>query len=445
MHTKFRQISDTVRQSFTSSNRWEVAEFIILTMLTIALTIDWRGAMWLIAIFVLVSVVGHFAASDKPTENTVCRIPGIGRERWICYAMLAFYTINLIGALRSSNISCGLEDITTKLSLLIFPLLALLKLSPHRGCHNPLSRKHIRMLLYVLWASLLLQFFVWLSIAGIRFSQGTPIVALMGENFTVEHHSYLALFILVAMAFASSEILRQLQKNGQMSSWGWILFLGELVLTLFLVVMDSRAGIVVIVILALVVLVDYVATTHRWKGVVLFILLLAGGSVLTYQSLPREYRRFDNTIKRFKDGDPVDIRSQLAECVWEAAEGHWLLGLGNGDAQDELLKHYLDHDLQEAYDNNFGPHNQYLSTLLECGFTGVVLLFAMLLMPAIVAWRNHLSHRDGRPVYLIVLVASLLICFESMLGRASGVMFIAFIYYILTLWTQKTSALPSSV
>jgi len=443
MCTVFRQISDTVKQSFTTLSGWERAEFAILTTLTVALTIDWRVSMWLMALLVLVSLAWHIAAKGEETNGAVTTGTGEKGARWICYSTLAFFAINLIGAIRSRDLACGMEDVTTKLSLLVLPLLALLKLSPRGRSRSRLSAHHIRLLLYVLWAALLLQLAVWLTVAVIRYSQGTPVAALMGENFAAEHHSYLALYILVAMAFAASEIMRQCQQYRQLHAREWMLLASELALTLFVVLMDSRAGIVVILLLTVIMLVDYADTTHRWKGVVLFSLLIIGGSVLVYQSLPKEYRRFDNTIKRFKDGDPVDIRSQLAECVWETAESHWVLGLGNGDAQAELRSHYLNHDLQEAYDNNIGPHNQYLTTLLECGLLGTVLLMAMLLMPAIVACRKRMKRSDSRQVVLIIAVTASIIFFESMLGRASGVMFIAFIYYIITLWTQKTSTLPS--
>jgi O-antigen ligase len=77
-------------------------------------------------------------------------------------------------------------------------------------------------------------------------------------------------------------------------------------------------------------------------------------------------------------------------------------------------------------DHNYNPHNQYLSSFLALGITGLVVMLVWMLWPLISAWRDK-----DYPGMVWMLMMLLHFFFESMLNRSPGVLLIAFFYGLL--------------
>ena len=68
-----------------------------------------------------------------------------------------------------------------------------------------------------------------------------------------------------------------------------------------------------------------------------------------------------------------ELRFNSLKSSWKIFLQHPIIGVGTGDWRDELLKEYIDSNLQCNAHEQTAPHNQYLRTLLKYGILGFLI------------------------------------------------------------------------
>ena len=109
-----------------------------------------------------------------------------------------------------------------------------------------------------------------------------------------------------------------------------------------------------------------------------------------------------------------------------------LFGVGTGDIKNELISKYDATEMLAAKSKNLNVHNQFLETFLGQGLIGIILLFALFLIPII--YKKSFSH------YLLsffLLIIGSQFFFESMLNRLLGVVFFSYFYSLLLFVKQE--------
>jgi O-antigen ligase len=119
--------------------------------------------------------------------------------------------------------------------------------------------------------------------------------------------------------------------------------------------------------------------------------------------------------------------------IWKSSleiiRDHLVFGVGTGDVKDELLKKYKEKNQAILLEHRLNTHDQYLETFIALGFTGFLMLLAMLILPAIRAVKT------GQYLYFVfIIVFSFNILVESMLEIQAGVVFYAF-FNCFFFWT----------
>jgi O-antigen ligase len=102
------------------------------------------------------------------------------------------------------------------------------------------------------------------------------------------------------------------------------------------------------------------------------------------------------------------------------------MGVGTGDASDELKKEFKNRGYINGYYDNLNAHNQFLEILLENGLIGLILFLTILGYMSYIAisQRNILSG-------LFIIMMFVFFMFETVLNRLSGISFFAFLSFLL--------------
>lgn len=385
----------------------EIVEYSLLALMTVLLPYDWQLAMWLMPLLAV---------------NTLCRIvaarrvgnPGLSAaSRWALWLMVAFFAYQIVSMLYTDNKADGWEMITRRLPLLVFALCALAADSTY------LERRRLRLLMYAFTASLTVKFFVRFVIL-----LATQHKVSVCSLFDPLHHTYMAMYLMFALGFIYSELVFH---RGGMPAWfKWVLASVAALLVTYTLFVNSRTGTAGLIALALAVVAHWMFRLKQWKrGLALLAVVLAVGTGVHF-ALPECARRLTQTISEMRDGDTSDARYLIFGSSMKAIGENGAFGVGLGDKNDVLDEVYEETGDEGAVEAQYNSHNIYLDSMLTMGVPGLVLLLALLGVPAFTAWRR----RDFIAMSLLFSFAFSGL-FEALLNRQMGIMFLGLFWLIL--------------
>ena len=132
------------------------------------------------------------------------------------------------------------------------------------------------------------------------------------------------------------------------------------------------------------------------------------------------------------EGDTSDARYLIFGSSMKAISENGAFGVGLGDKNDVLDEVYEETGNEHAVEAQYNSHNIYLDSMLTMGVPGLVLLLALLGVPAFMAWRR----RDFIAMSLLFSFAFSGL-FEALLNRQMGIMFLGLFWLILTASEEK--------
>ena len=399
--------------------RWyEQVEYCLMALMAVALPIHWRLGLWglvLLLVFTLVkSVTTHRIGN-----------PSLTRPIRIClYLMMLYYLVHVCSVAYSSDPQEGWAIVGLKLPLLLLPLYFLLSDTSY------LRREHVSAFTYLLAGTLTVRFLIMAVRAVIGYLNGTPISLLVDFHFDPLHHNYMALYLLTATALLYVELVRHTD-DPRWRLGRWLLAADMVVLMMYLVILGSRSGLVILALLAAACLAHLAFVRKRWMLTGLTVAALVAMIGVSYLAMPTLYWRIIYSVEKIAAGEQGDGRQVMWKCGAEALKGHELIGYGCGGYWDVLHERYVAHDFAEGYTHEkYSTHNQYLETALSTGLVGLILLLAMVIMPIVLA---ICKPRRNLPMMLFSIVYALCIVFEATFGRQMGLLFVGWWYGILLL------------
>lgn len=399
----------SLRRLLDGLSWWQKTDYLMLALMSVALVCNWSLALIVLYAMIVMSVVRRIT---QPADS-MCRMASNKYYLWLLVAFAAFYWISL---LFSTNVTEGVEVAIKKLPFVLLPLYFFL------SDHTYMDRTRLRGLLWVLVLALCVRFEIRLIIAivlGIKDHFSTS--SFFFGNFDPFHHSYLSMYIVLALMFLYTELKRSyfhLSKLGR-----WLMVVAAIELTLYLVMIQSRAGILMFIFMIAYILFDIsILQKHYRMGLIIMgaSLLLGIGCVALF---PHQTNRLGNTVKEVAEGNHDDARFGITETALLAISDNMPWGVGVGDRID-VMHHYflLAHPKMEKA--HYNPHNQYNDTLLTIGVLGLLLLIFMLVAPLIYCKRTH--YQVKTMIYALVLIVACSCLFESIFERQMGILFFAF-------------------
>ncbi len=194
---------------------------------------------------------------------------------------------------------------------------------------------------------------------------------------------------------------------------------------------------IVIVTLVVIVFFVYPFYTDKFKNRVL--MLIAGISILLILfSVIREssfisnrfLEKIDDEVKLtpFLKADstynPIyggEARADRWFCAIELIKERPVLGYGTGSEKEVLMQKYHKYNLQNAIENNYDAHNQYLAFFIKSGILGI-LCFLM-----IIFYGFYIAYKSKNFLYLSFMILFSVTCItENVLESNKGIFFFAF-------------------
>jgi O-antigen ligase len=351
------------------------------------------------------------------------------RKNILAFGML--YLLYVIGTFYSKVLYSGdgaFFDLEVKLSLLIFPLL-FSTIDFNSFDKNFFTRVFDFFVLGSLFSGLLLIGFSFFDY--LLYSKGSS--AFFYTHLSHWHHpSYLALYFAFSIAILLNRLIHSTEiKKQRKRIYYWFI----LIFQLFIVLLCSKAGMLSLVLMYLLLIAYLILKKHRYKARKLLIpLILMVMLFITLLPFPQSYGRFITLKSSIEKADeiPAETRESSAErvLIWKSAieviKANLIFGVGTGDVKHALLKVYKANNIKGAFNDHLNAHNQYLQTTVALGLVGLLLLLLTFILPAIFAFKNNAL------LYLLFLILlTFNFLFESMLERQAGVVFYAFFNALL--------------
>lgn len=399
-------------------DKWyNILQLSVMMLMAAAMPIGWRAGLWAAGLLAVVSIVKMVA------ERRVGNLRSDNRLRWPLYAVLAYWFYLMASVLWSDDKATAMDLVWLKGSMAIFPLSVLLSDTSYiKGRHLPLFG-------YSLLAGVIGKFLYCTVLAVIRLSNGDALSSVLNAKFDPIHHAYISLYIAVALVFVYFVLVSQ-WGNMTKGLRGLLLSFVPLML-LYIIIVNSRAGIIVMYLLIAVCMLHLALTQRRWRLAILLGILLAGFCYGTESVLPGHEKRLEKTAVNLLTGKKEDARVSITRSTTKTFLAKPLSGYGAGDYRSQLTDTYSDDDFTAGVHAEFNAHNQYLESLLSTGIPGLVTLLAMLGMPVLLA-----VIRRSRYLWIVAVLTFIIafnLLFESMLERQMGLLFIGGLLAVMVL------------
>jgi O-antigen ligase len=355
-----------------------------------------------------------------PGFGNVCGLFRHGKKHWWILSFSLLYLLYLAGLAYTKNLSYAREDMQTKLSLLLFPLM--LSMTDD----GIFDTKKIHTLLRTFISGVFLCTLTCLVHAFIQYFASHSKMVFYYTNLSwFQHTTYLSMYI----GFTITLLFYFLLLNRMSKMIKVLIILLIVYFSVFIVLLSSKAGILT---LSLVMLVMAFYLLFFRRRVILGISLI--GSVVLFFLLasflfPTVYSRIERTrkaIENFDSGirnseESTDVRLLIWTSAVEIIREHPLSGVGTGDVKDALLEKYNEKGMTDAFSHRLNAHNQFLQTGIAIGIAGMTVLIGMFILALIYAIKNR------NIVYLLFLgINAVNFLFESILETQNGVVFYAF-------------------
>lgn len=356
-------------------------------------------------------------------------------SNWPIRLMLLFYLLHIIGLLYSENLSNGLFGLEKKVTLLVFPVLLFPALQQLPALEK--SKLFLRIGIITISSSLIFliiaflkKYFYSYALAfhpdffasipyvfyGIYFATGSLfLLSTLNERWDASPRKFVTLSLLVIYSLGALVIIG--------SKTGIISYVTGLALFLYLKLRSRKLfslSLVAIGVALCIFLLLYPDTSNRFK------VLSRNLSVLTEETLENKEEFTGLNLRLYFWKTAV---SQL----WR--DNFLITGVGTGDGQDYLDKAYEEKKLQNYGFMHFDPHNQWVTTLVQLGIIGVIILGLVFYT----AWRS--SRKAGQSNFFFFAIIMLCYSFsESILEANKGVVFFALMFCLVVAVHEADSA-----
>jgi O-antigen ligase len=207
-------------------------------------------------------------------------------------------------------------------------------------------------------------------------------------------------------------------------------------IAVFIILISSKIGILTLIL----ILICWLLTSMR-KIYLAVSLSVALGSLITFSIYKFPFLKdrfttslhFDYSQEFGHLWNSTSYRLAIWSCSVETIAASPIWGYGTGDGQVALQETYREKNFIWGLRDSFNPHNQFFATMLDIGIPGLIVLFAMIALPFVSAFKQKDLILIG--FVLIVLLAFLT---ESVLSRQKGIAFITFFYSFLLAGFTKT-------
>jgi hypothetical protein len=340
--------------------------------------------------------------------------------------LLVLFFLYAVSFLFVVNKNQGLLQLTTRLSFLIFPILAL-------GMSH--GAKQAR--LGLKWGFILGSGFSMLfSLARAVVTEGS----FSGDAFHSSiyglnmHASYLALIFLFACALLFTDSSNS--KTIKIGKWA---YLGLTIISIFY--LRSLGAFVCVAAIFTALPIWKSLKTRNWKwlltlplyGLIFFVGLKSSARISNDVSASIDrVGVWAQSPSKFIDDNVNNIESNTVRLVVWTISTNMIIdnpfGVGLGDENDLLMREYYKHEYTGYAERRLNPHQQFLQTGISIGWLGIITLLILFISIVIASFRT-----GNLALFIGAICISVSCLFESMLERQVGVIFLSILVFYIAI------------
>lgn len=344
---------------------------------------------------------------------------------------LIFFSLHIIGVFNSSNKDSALFDIQIKLPMLILPLIFIFLPK------NFLTKDKFWLYALSIIAGLIITIFYCFSFGIVRaVSNSLPLLpeiiyTKLSANF---HPSYLSLFAATGLVLMYKIPLNNIFPNFNKS--GLIKSIIIVLISIFLIMLNSRTGFILMVISYLWILIDMFFVRKR-KVLAISTALIVSLSLLLVLNTNILSQRYNNAINNIGQNNNIEPemssmsqRNFIYSNSLNLISENIVFGVGTGDVKSTFENLYERENIH--FHSYLNAHNQYLQTTIALGLIGLLILLSLFFFPMIKMIRE--KEFFFLTIFLLIGFSFL---FESMLERNMGTYFFSLIYVLSNSYLYK--------
>lgn len=383
---------------------------------------------------VIFSMLGWFVATLTNLTIDIIQKQKIEIDKKTLIPILilpCFYILHIIGLAYSSNSEYGFFDLEVKLSMILIPIIILIRTSVYRDKQ--------KLIFLSLILGVLFSFIFNITNAYLNYLADGNILnfyyCLLSPSL---HPSYIAFYVgvsLIALIYYKT----QLFNSGKIIRVAFPI-LATIILLTYLFMLSSKAGIISFAIaLSLYASIRIAQRIKPIFAIIAGIIILIIPFIVINQipSLSMRFKEMSNSIKNSKkatiDSEYGSIaRMAIIQSTYHMSVENLPWGVGTGDIKDEITKYYVSKGSKTITSQYLNAHNQFAQTTIALGIPGLSILLSFFAFGLITAYRKR------NIIFLSFLIMlSIQMLFESMLEQQAGVIFITLFYSFFCIWKGK--------
>ncbi len=320
-----------MRKLFAGLKPFQTAELIIMMVLAFVIPFYWLAAQYGEVALVTCAVL-KVVFEQKFKFN-----PSQMKWKWVYLVFMATWLAYLIGMVHTENAGEGWFEVSKKLGFLLFPLVFLISDMSY------LTKDRIRAVFFALVAGTLVFFIanvLWASYDVIVLKYTTERffdVGLMKLYYV--HHTYASMYALLAFAFCFVEFCKCKKTKVKIMNAS-----SMLLLMIFVFLLDSRAGILTLLLEIMMLWLYLTFGLNRRKIGVISGLAAVVAIVAAVFAIPGCFSRITETVENVTSEKKTDRRLVQYAGYESLLREKWLFGVGSGDRSEEIKKSYMEYE-----------------------------------------------------------------------------------------------------
>lgn len=397
---------------FKTLHTCQACEYALLIAVAAVLPFSWHISFYLLSLLVISAIVSAIVTKRTGVRN-------LSRLRFISLATMGLLPlVYLASLLYTSNVDEGKAEVIRKMLLLAYAVTFLV------FDWSFLTRKRLLGILQFMTAALIARFALRLGVSTHNIVSGEmPMSQCVGSFFDPMHHGYLSMYILLSLAYLVYVALHKEETERPHKILAYSsLIVSIIILTAYLFILQSRSGLLGLILLTVGVLHVISFKLRRYLLGVVLLSCIAAVVATILPVVPTSQHRLSDTLAKVAAHDQSDERYIISKASFNVVKENMPWGVGVGDRMDELVAEYQRMGAEKQYWRRYNPHNQFVDTLMTTGILGLLVLSVILILPAIDCIRNK-NYLFLAFLFIVTLSA----LFESILERQMGINFFCFL------------------
>lgn len=409
---------------FKTLHTCQACEYALLIAVAAVLPFSWHISFYLLSLLVISAIVSAIVTKRTGVRN-------LSRLRFISLATMGLLPlVYLASLLYTSNVDEGKAEVIRKMLLLAYAVTFLV------FDWSFLTRKRLLGILQFMTAALIARFALRLGVSTHNIVSGEmPMSQCVGSFFDPMHHGYLSMYILLSLAYLVYVALHKEETERPHKILAYSsLIVSIIILTAYLFILQSRSGLLGLILLTVGVLHVIFFKLRRYLLGVVLLSCIAAVVATILLVVPTSQHRLSDTLAKVAAHDQSDERYIISKASFNVVKENMPWGVGVGDRMDELVAEYQRMGAEKQYWRRYNPHNQFVDTLMTTGILGLLVLSVILILPAIDCIRNK-NYLFLAFLFIVTLSA----LFESILERQMGINFFCFLYCLFMVESKNNT------